>query len=96
MDSDSDSELDLEDLSDFRESLKITNLSPMEVRLHVAAKFGRFEIMKEILSDDPKIDVNSKDTEGKTVLHNASSQGLLEDIQPLIDHGAQIGKNFAF
>ena len=89
-------DLELGCLTDFRKSLKIANLSPMEVRLHVAAKFGRFEIMKEILSDDPKIDVNSKDTEGKTVLHNASSQGLLEDIQPLIDHGARIGKNFAF
>ena len=89
-------DLELGCLTDFRKSLKIANLSPMEARLHEAAKFGQFEIMKEILSDDPKIDVNSKDTEGKTVLHNAASQGLLEDIQPLIDHGAQIGKNFAF
>ena len=135
---DSDSELDLDLDCDFRESLKKTNLSPMEARLHEAAKFGQFETMKKLLADK-KIDVNSKDTEQKTVLHNASSQPMLEDeilnshmkgseyvplltlqdeeeetggkklrgilaymyttpevAQLLIDHGAQIGKNFAF
>ena len=73
---DSDSELDLDTLEDFRKSLVIANLSPMEAQLHEAAKFGHFYIMKKLLADQ-KIDVNSKDTEQKTVLHNASSQGLL-------------------
>ena len=76
MDSDSESELDLDTLEDFRKSLVIANLSPMEARLHEAAKFGQFHVMKKLLADE-KIDVNSKDTEQKTVLHNASSQGML-------------------
>ena len=72
-------DLDLDTLEGFRKSLKIANLSPMEARLHEAAKFGQFETMKKLLADNQKIDVNSKDTEQKTVLHNASSQGMLED-----------------
>ena len=72
-------DLELGCLTDFRKSLKIANLSPMEARLHEAAKFGQFETMKKLFADNQKIDVNSKDTEQKTVLHNASSQGMLED-----------------
>ncbi len=71
-------DLELGTLQDFRKSLKIANLSPMEARLHEAAKFGQFETMKKLLAYK-KIDVNSKDTEQKTVLHNASSQPMLED-----------------
>ena len=73
---DSDSEIDLNTLEGFRKSLRIANLSPMEAQLHEAATFGHFYTMKKLLADQ-KIDVNSKDTEQKTVLHNASSQGLL-------------------
>ena len=76
MEMDSDLDLELDSLEGFRKSLRIANLSPMEAQLHEAALFGHFYIMKKLLADQ-KIDVNSKDTEQKTVLHNASSQGLL-------------------
>ena len=77
--SDSNSDLDLDSLTDFKKSLKIAELSPTEARLHVAAKFGQFEVIKKLLVDHQKIDMNSRDTEHKTVLHNASSQPMLED-----------------
>ena len=76
MEMDSDLDLELDSLEGFRKSLRIANLSPMEAQLHEAVSFGHFYIMKKLLADQ-KIDVNSKDTEQKTVLHNASSQGLL-------------------
>ena len=76
MEMDSDLDLESDSLEGFRKSLRIANLSPMEAQLHEAATFGHFYTMKKLLADQ-KIDVNSKDTEQKTVLHNASSQGLL-------------------
>ena len=57
--------------------------------LHFAARRGNDEIVK-VLLEHPEVDVNEKDSFGKTALHMACSEGQSRVCQLLLDKRADI------
>ena len=57
--------------------------------LHFAARRGNDEIVK-VLLEHPKVNVNARDSSGKTALHVACSEGQIRVCQLLLDKGADV------
>lgn len=67
-------------------SKKKNELSP----LHKAAKSGDLDVVKEVLSKDPKL-INSQDNNnGYTPLYHACRRGRVEVVNYLIEKGADV------
>ena len=48
------------------------------------AKYGVFQAVEQILIDDPKLDVNARDSQGMTALHYAVQRGSAEIVEALL------------
>ena len=57
--------------------------------LHFAARRGNHEIVK-VLLEHPKVNVDGKDSSGKTALHLACSEGHSKVCQLLLNYGASV------
>ncbi|KAL8856321.1 MAG: hypothetical protein Q9178_007085 [Gyalolechia marmorata] len=58
--------------------------------LHRAASFNHPAVVEVLLKHSQAL-VHDKNFHGKTALHNAAERGLLEVVQLLIEHGADLG-----
>lgn len=68
--------------------LKLTEPNCGQTALHVAAEEGFEDIVKVILEDKYKVDVNAVDENGWTPLHSASKGGNLSVLEMLLKKGA--------
>lgn len=59
--------------------------------VHTAAAYGRFEILKHLVSDAVNLEAKAKDNNGQTPLHDAASNGYADIVKYLIEkHKANI------
>ncbi len=56
--------------------------------LHVAARYGRLDLVALLL--ERGADIEARSPEGHTALHEASHQGQIEAVRLLLEHGAKI------
>lgn len=63
--------------------IKIYDIHELTDRLFNAACDGRVEDLRELLQD-PRVDVNAKNRNGKTVLHLAAREGDVESVRVLL------------
>ena len=68
--------------------LKIRDVNCGQTPLHVAAEEGFEDIVKVILEDKYRVDVNAIDDNGWTALHSAASGGKLVIVEMLLKKGS--------
>ena len=69
---------------------KKTKMSKHDFSLHIAAKNGDLEMLKDLLENDSDIDVDLKDDDSCTPLHLAIENGHFAIVQELIEYEADV------
>ena len=69
---------------------KMENTSNQSQLLHLYSKSGNVKLVKRILQNKNKVDIDHKNEEEKTALHLASENGHAEIVAELLAHGANV------